>query len=82
MDEVTRDMVKAQLKSAKTAEALNDAMVSAMIAVVDCQCKTGMRVKRQGLILAGIGLLLLIALLCGSESALKVLCFWGQGGGV
>ena len=55
MDEVTRDMVKAQLRSAKTSEALNGAMVSAMIAVVDCQCKTGMRVKRQGLILAGIG---------------------------
>ena len=41
MDEVTRDMVKAQLKSAKTKEALNDALVSAMIAVVDCQQKTG-----------------------------------------
>ncbi len=82
MDEVTRDMVKAQLKSAKTAEALNDAMVSAMIAVVDCQCKTGMRVKRQGLILAGIGLLLLVALLCGNDSALKVLCFWRSGGAV
>ena len=40
MDEVTRDMVKAQLKSAKTAEVLNDAMVSAMIAMVDCQQKT------------------------------------------
>ncbi len=82
MDEVTRDMVKAQLKSAKTAEALNEAMVSAMIAVVDCQCKTGMRVKRQGLILAGIGLLLLVALLCGNDSALKVLCFWRSGGAV
>ena len=79
MDEVTRDMVKAQLKSTKTAEALNDAMVSAMIAVVDCQCKTGMRVKRQGLILAGTGLLLLVALLCGNDSALKVLCFWRSG---
>ncbi len=79
MDEVTRDMVKAQLKSAKTSEALNDAMVSAMIAVVDCQCKTGMRVKRQGLILAGIGCLLLVALLCGNDSALKVLCFWRSG---
>ena len=56
MDEVARDMVKAQLKSAKTPEALNDAMVSAMTAVVDCQCKTDMRVKWQGLILAGIGL--------------------------
>ena len=80
VDEVTRDMVKAQLKSAKTAEALNDAMVSAMIAVVDCQCKTGMRVKRQGLILAGIGLLLLVALLCGNDSAMKLLSFWRTGG--
>ena len=79
MDEVTRDMVKAQLKSAKTSESLRDAMVSAMIAVVDCQCKTGMRVKRQGVILAGIGLLLLLALLCGNDSALKVLCFWRSG---
>ncbi len=80
MDEVTRDMVKAQLKSAKTPEALNDAMVSAMIAVVDCQCKTGMRVKRQGLILAGIGLLLLVALLCGNDTAMKLLSFWHSGG--
>ena len=80
MDEVTRDMVKAQLKSAKTPEALNDAMVSAMIAVVDCQCKTGMRVKRQGLILAGIGLLLLVALLFGNETAMRLLSFWRMGG--
>lgn len=80
MDEVTRDMVKAQLKSAKTPEALNDAMVSAMIAVVDCQCKTGMRVKRQGLILAGIGLLLLVALLFGNKTAMKLLSFWRTGG--
>ena len=79
MDEVTKNMVTAQLKSAKTAEALNDALVSAMIAVVDCQCKTGMRVKRQGLILAGIGILLAIALLCGNDSALKMLCFWRSG---
>ena len=80
MDEVTRDMVKAQLKSAKTAEALNDAMVSAMIAVVDCQCKTGMRVKRQGLILAGIGLLLLVALMFGNDTAMTLLSFWRTGG--
>lgn len=80
MDEVTKNMVTAQLKKAKTKEALNDALVSAMIAVVDCQCKTGMRVKRQGLVLAGIGILLLVALLCGNDSALRVLCFWRSGG--
>lgn len=80
MDEVTRDMVKAQLRKAKTPEALNTAMVSAMIAVVDCQCKTGMRVKRQGIVLAGIGLLLLIALLFGNETAMRLLSFWHNGG--
>lgn len=80
MDEVTRDMVKGQLKSAKTPDALKDAMVSAMIAMVDCQCKTGARVKRQGLFLAGIGLLLLVSLICGNESAIKLLSFWKSGG--
>ena len=79
MDEVTKNMVTAQLKSAKTDQALHDSMVSAMIAMVDCQQKTGARVKRQGLILAGVGVLLLIALLCGNDSALKVLCFWRSG---
>ena len=79
MDEVTKNMVTGQLKAAKTPEALNDALVSAMIAVVDCQCKTGMRVKRQGLILAAIGILLAIALLCGNDSALKLLRFWRSG---
>ena len=52
MDEVTKNMVTAQLKAAKTPGALNDALVSAMIAVVDCQCKTGIRVKRQGVVLS------------------------------
>jgi hypothetical protein len=39
-----------------------------------------MRVKRQGLILAGIGLLLLVALLFGNETAMKLLSFWRTGG--
>jgi hypothetical protein len=76
MDEVTKNMVTAQLKSAKTAEKLHDAMVSAMIAMVDCQYKTGLRVKRQGLWLAGVGLVLLVSLLCGDAQAVKLLCFW------
>lgn len=80
MDEVTRDMVKAQLKTAKTDQALHDAMVSAMIAMVDCQYKTGTRVKRQGLLLAGVGIILLVWLICGESSALKLLCFWRNGG--
>ncbi len=76
MDEVTKNMVTAQLKSAKTPEMLNEAMVSAMIAMVDCQCKTGMRVKRQGLWLALVGIVLLVSLLCGDAEALKLICFW------
>ena len=79
MDEVTNNMVKAQLKSAKTPEALDDAIVSAMIALVDCQFKTGQRVKRQGLLLAGVALILLISLLFGDAEALRLICFWRTG---
>ena len=80
MDEVTKNMVTAQLKSAKTSEALHDSMVSAMIAMVDCQYKTGLRVKRQGLLLGGVALILLVSLLFGDAEALKLICFWRTGG--
>lgn len=80
MDRTLADTLTANLKSAKTPEARADAMTLAMIAMVDCQQKTGARVKRQGVIIAGVGLLLLIALLCGDESALRVLCLWRSGG--
>ena len=80
MDKTLADTLTANLKSAKTPEARTDAMTLAMIAMVDCQQKTGARVKRQGVILAGVGLLLLITLLCGDENALRVLCFWRTGG--
>lgn len=73
-------MVTAQLKRAKTAAALHNALVLAMIAMVDCQFKTGLRVKRQGLWLAGVGLVLLVSLLCGDAEALKLICFWKGGG--
>lgn len=78
MDEVTRNMVTAQLKSAKP-ETLHDALVSAMIAMVDCQYITGRRVKRQGLIIAGIGAILVVLLVCGETEALKLLRFWRAG---
>lgn len=76
MDETIKNMVTAQLKKAKTSEALHDAMVSAMIAMVDCQYKTGLRVKRQGLWIIGVGAILALSLICGDAAALKVLCFW------
>ena len=78
MDEVTKNMVKAQLKKAKTPDMLDEAMVSAMIALVDCQYKTGQRVKRQGLWIIGVGAILALSLICGDAAALKVLCFWSR----
>lgn len=81
MDETTKNMVTAQLKRAASLETLHDAMISAMIAMVDCQYKTGQRVKRQGMWLAAIGLVLLISLICGDAEALKLVCFWSGAGG-
>ena len=45
MDNVLADTLKANLKAAATADAKLDALVLAMIAVVDCQLKTAERVK-------------------------------------
>jgi hypothetical protein len=45
MDAVLSDTLKANLKAAKTADAKLDAVVLATIANVDCQRKTGDRVK-------------------------------------
>jgi len=80
MDRTLADTLTANLKSAKTEDERSRAQTLAMIAMVDCQCKTGARVKRQGVILAGIGLLLLIALLFGNETAMRLLSFWRTGG--
>lgn len=45
MDQVLADTLTANLKAAHTPEAKQDALVLAMIAVVDCQLKTASRVK-------------------------------------
>ena len=45
MEQVLADTLTANLKSAHTAEAKQDALILAMIAVVDCQLKTATRVK-------------------------------------
>lgn len=45
MDNVLADTLKANLKAATTPEGKLDALVLAMIAVVDCQLKTAERVK-------------------------------------
>lgn len=45
MDDVLKNTLTANLKSAKTEEAKLDALVLAEIAVIDCQHKTAKRVK-------------------------------------
>lgn len=45
MDSVLADTLKANLKNANTQDGKLDALVLAMIAVVDCQLKTAERVK-------------------------------------
>lgn len=79
MDKVTRDMCVAQLKTAdahpEKPELMRSAIVSSLIAVVDCQFATGNRVKRQGLWIIGVALVLLITVLFGSDAAIKLLNF-------
>lgn len=76
MDQVLSDTLRANLRAAKTAEAKIDALVLAEIAVVDCQFKTGRRVKRQGMIIIGLALLIVVAILCSPEDARTLLTFW------
>ncbi len=79
MDKVTRDMCVAQLKNAddhpEKPELMRSAIVSSLIAVVDCQFATGNRVKRLVLWIAAIGTILLISLLFGSDVAIRLINF-------
>jgi len=79
MDKVTRDMCVAQLKNAdehpEKPELMRTAIVSSLIAVVDCQFATGNRVKRLVAWLSLIGGVLLVTLLFGSDVALKLVNF-------
>ncbi len=79
MDKVTRDMCVVQLKNAddhpEKPELMRSAIVSSLIAVVDCQFATGNRVKRLVLWIAAIGTILLISLLFGSDVAIRLINF-------
>ena len=79
MDKVTRDMCVAQLKNAddhpEKPELMRSAIVSSLIAVVDCQFATGNRVKRLVVWIAAIGVVILVMLFFGSDVALKMLNF-------
>jgi hypothetical protein len=79
MDEVTRNMCVAQLKNAdahpEKPEVMNTAIVSSLIAVVDCQYTTGKRVKRMVVWLVGVAVVLLVNILLGSDAALQLVKF-------
>ena len=79
MDAVLSQTLKANLKAAKTPDAKLDAVVLAMIAVVDCQHKTSGRVKwlRTAFIFLAIAILVLIT--AGPE-ALKEMITLSKGG--
>lgn len=84
MDKVTRDMCVAQLKNAddhpEKPELMRSAIVSSLIAVVDCQFATGSRVKRLVVWLTLIGVVLLVMLLFGTDDAFKFINFvWRAG---
>jgi len=87
MDSVLADTLKANLKNATTEDAKLDALVLAMIAVVDCQLKTAERVKavveererekeRQKGFLAAIGI---IGSLIGAAVSWLATHFFGGG---
>lgn len=78
MDKVTHDMVVGQLKAAEKPSEITTALVSAMIAVVDCQMATGNRVKKQSLWIAGIAVVLAVAIVFGTDAARQFVMF-GQG---
>jgi len=79
MDSVLSSTLQANLKSAKTPEAKLDAVVLALIAVVDCQCKTSGRVKwlRTAFFLLAISIIVLVT--AGPE-ALKEMILLSKGG--
>ena len=79
MDKVTRDMCVAQLKNAdehpEKPELMRSAIVSSMIAVVDCQYSTGKRVKRILLGLVILAAIVISMLLFGSEQTKETINF-------
>lgn len=78
MDQVLADTLKANLKSAKSPDEVQKAMTLAMVALVDCQCKTSGRVKWLVKMFVVLAALVAVAILCGNETAAKLLQF-GRG---
>ena len=79
MDKVTRDMCVAQLKNADEhpdkPELMRSAIVSSVIAVVDCQYSTGKRVKRVLVGLVLLAAIVILMLLFGNENTKEAISF-------
>lgn len=79
MDKVTRDMCVAQLMNANEnpdkPELMRSAIVSSMIAVVDCQYSTGKRVKRVLIGLVLLAAIVILMLLFGNENTKEAISF-------
>ena len=79
MDKVTRDMCVAQLKNAdehpEKPELMRSAIVSSMIAVVDCQYSTGKRVKRLVICVAVLTVIIVSMLLFGPKDTAAAINF-------
>ena len=79
MDLATKNMCTGLLRNASKHPEQHDltmtAIVSSLIAVVDCQYTTGKRVKRMVVWLVGVAVVLLINILLGSDAALQIVKF-------
>ena len=79
MDKVTRDLCVAQLKNAdehpEKPELMRSAIVSSMIAVVDCQYSTGKRVKRLVICVAVLMVIIVSMLLFGPKDTVEAINF-------
>ena len=79
MDLATKNMCTGLLRNASKHPEQHDltmtAIVSSLIAVVDCQYTTGRRVKRMIAWLAGVALVLLINIMFGGDAAMRLINF-------
>ena len=73
MDKVLVDTLKADLKSAKTDEETRQAMTLSMIAMIDCQFRTGQRMKLVEKLMYAICAALVAGLCGGYESVADII---------
>lgn len=81
MDQVLADTLTANLKAARTPESKMDAVILALIALVDCQLKTAQRVKTmwddRGKVAWGIKIFNVVATSGGFAAIVKIMKVMG-----